>query len=357
MIRPTVALLLIAGAAWAEVAPATHLSRSAALRVEGDRLVLEYRYGDAPYKPYVRRLLSPAGVNVLRDQIAEHPHHHGLMFAVGVDGVDFWAETPMCGRQVPLPLISKPDASGKVVARGLAENPKTATIPPGVWHEGPWASLFTQELDWTAPAGAGVLAHEFRSLTVERAAVMDSVLVERRDLRADPKSERIFSPVASLATWRTKLQPAEGRPSIKLSGSHYFGLGMRFVQSMDGADDFFTPEGKAAGETVRGNERLVRGKWCAYAAEADGKPVTVAMFDHPSNVRPAWWFIMAKPFAYLSATLNLHREPLTVEAGKPLVLTYGVAVWDGKVKADEIEKLYVRWLELPKPESAGAGAK
>jgi hypothetical protein len=68
-------------------------------------------------------------------------------------------------------------------------------------------------------------------------------------------------------------------------------------------------------------------------------------------VRPAWWFIMAKPFAYMSATLNLHREPLVVEAGKPLTLIYGVAVWDGKVKAEAIEKLYARWLELvsPKP--------
>jgi hypothetical protein len=55
---------------------------------------------------------------------------------------------------------------------------------------------------------------------------------------------------------------------------------------------------------------------------------------------------MPKAFGYLSATLNLHKEPLTVEAGKPLTLTYGVAVWDGKVKADEIEKLYTRWLEL-----------
>jgi hypothetical protein len=157
---------------------------------------------------------------------------------------------------------------------------------------------------------------------------------------------------ATLLTWQTRLEPAEGKPSIKLSGSHYFGLGMRFVQSMDGADDFFTPAGKAVGETVRGNERLVRGKWCAYAAEVDGKPVTVAMFDSPANVRPAWWFIMAKPFAYMSATLNLHREPLVVEAGKPLTLIYGVAVWDGKAKADEIEKLYARWLELAKPAPA-----
>jgi hypothetical protein len=192
-----------------------------------------------------------------------------------------------------------------------------------------WLATWESQIAWVGPEGGQMLAREDRKITT----------YVRRGLGA------------SLLTWQTKLQPPEGKSSIKLAGSHYFGLGMRFVQSMDGADDFFTPEGKAAGETVRSNERLVRGKWCAYAAEADGKPVTVAMFDSPANVRPAWWFIMAKPFAYMSATLNLHREPLVVEAGKPLTLTYGVAVWDGKVKADEIEKLYARWLVLaaPKP--------
>jgi len=308
MIGPTVALLLIAGAAWAEApAPRTPGPVSQVIK-DGDRQVLEYWYGGDLFKPYVAKLFSPSGVNVLRDQIADHPHHHGLMFAVAIDGVDFWAETKTSGREA---------TRGFEAVKDL---PADATGP----------ATLESRLEWVGPADGQTLAMEARKITVYR----------RRE------------PGATLLTWHTRLAPPEGKPSIKLSGSHYFGLGMRFVQSMDGADDFFTPDGKAAGETVRGNERLVRGKWCAYAAEADGKPVTVAMFDHPSNVRPAWWFIMAKPFAYLSATLNLHREPLTVEAGKPLALTYGVAVWDGRVKADEIEKLYVRWLELPKPTSA-----
>jgi len=300
-------LLLIAGAALAEAPPNVASPDVHVMKVDG-RPVLEYRNNDDLFKPYVAKLFSPSGVNVLRDQIADHPHHHGLMFAVGIDGVDFWAENQKCGREV---------------SKSFGPTKDTPS-------EFPEAAVIDNQLQWVGPQGGAALAGEDRKITAYRHEGLG----------------------ASLLTWQTKLQPPEGKASVKLSGSHYFGLGMRFVQSMDGADDFFTPAGKAAGETVRGNERLVRGKWCAYAAEADGKPVTVALFDHPSNVRPAWWFIMAKPFAYLSATLNLHREPLTVEAGKPLVLTYGVAVWDGRVKADEIEKLYARWLELPKPTSA-----
>ncbi len=43
-------------------------------------------------KPYVDQLLSPAGVQVLRDSPSDHKHHHGLMYALEVDKVNFWEE-------------------------------------------------------------------------------------------------------------------------------------------------------------------------------------------------------------------------------------------------------------------------
>ena len=90
-----------------------------------------------------------------------------------------------------------------------------------------------------------------------------------------------------------------------------------------------------------------RSAWCAYSAAADGKPVTVAMFDDPKNPRhPATWFTMDAPFAYLAATLNLSKEPLPIESAEPLTLRYAVAVWDGDVGPEKIGKLYgqlVKW--------------
>ena len=46
------------------------------------------------------QLYTPAGVAVLRDAPADHLHHHGLMFALGIEGVSFWEERPASGRQV-----------------------------------------------------------------------------------------------------------------------------------------------------------------------------------------------------------------------------------------------------------------
>jgi hypothetical protein len=121
---------------------------------------------------------------------------------------------------------------------------------------------------------------------------------------------------------------------------------MRFVESMNKTGTFLNASGQP-GDIVRGEERVVRANWCAYAAEADGHPATVAMFDHPANARhPATWFTLREPFAYLSATLNLWKEPLKIEAGQKLDLCYGVAVWDGRVEPAKIEALYQRWLKI-----------
>lgn len=274
---------------------------------EGDRLVMEYAYAGVPFKPYVRKFLSPAGVNVLRDMVPDHPHHHALMFAVAVDGVDFWAETKANGFERHKSFADM---------KSLAPN---SGLP----------AVLTETLDWVGPIDEKVLARERRTVRVHRGSALG----------------------ASLLTWQTELSVPEGKSSIKLSGSHYFGLGLRFPASMDGKAEFFTARGPREGEVVRGDETMVRGPWMACTGEVDGKPVTVAMFDAPGNVRPVLWFTMVNAFAYVSATINLYREPLVVEAAKPLALTYGVAVWDGKQKADQIEKLYKQWVELAKPKT------
>jgi hypothetical protein len=52
---------------------------------------------------------------------------------------------------------------------------------------------------------------------------------------------------------------------------------------------------------------------------------------------------MAKPFAYLSATLRLHEEPLKLPPSRYLALEYAVALWDGRPDVTQIEELYRQW--------------
>jgi hypothetical protein len=310
-IRPRVTALVVlaviaathAASAAPEVYPLqTVQSRESILVAADGKTVLEYRCTPSPLKPYVKQLATPAGVQILRDSPADHKHHHGLMFAVGVDGVDFWAEEAGAGTQKPVAIED--------VKMGLQGNVDKAG--------------FVQQLEWIDPRGPKTLLAERRAIEV---AVVKT-----------PKP-------ATLVTWNTRLRTAPGIESVKLDGHHYYGLGMRFLVSMDQGGRFFNsagdPQAGARGEVVRGSERLVPAKWAAYTAKADG---TVAIFDHPKNPRhPNKMFTMSPPFAYLSATLNLWKEPMSLQAGQTLDLRYGVAMWDGEMPAEVVESLYTQW--------------
>jgi len=276
----------------------------------GGQLLLEYRSQPNPMKVYVAQWTTPQGTQLLRDSPADHVHHRALMFAVGIDNCDFWSEEPshQYGRQVPVQTestaVTRSDAGGTAVIK--------------------------QTINWVSPQNE-VLAVESREITAHIGVIE----------------------AASLLTWATTLRPTPEKPEVTLCGSHYFGLGARFVESMDAGATFLTPGGEA-GTTVRGSEKLTRAPWCALRGNADGKPVTIAMFDALGNPRhPATWFTMNDPFAYLSATLDLDtavglsKQQLKITRDQPLQVTYGVAAWDGAVDEATIARAYRTWCDLP----------
>ncbi len=267
----------------------------------GQHNLLCYRYDDVPFKPYVQQLYSPGGINVLRDAPHDHLHHHALMYAVAVDGVNFWEEQTEPGRELHKRFDDmRIDKNGDTNQAGFAE-----------------------QLDWINPRSGELLLKEHRKITV----------CQLEDVKA------------TLLSWQTSLGVPPGKKLLTLSGSHYFGLGMRFLESMDKGGEFLNAAGQS-GDIVRGTERISRADWCAYTAEADGKPVTIAMFGYPENVRhPTHWFTMTAPFAYMAATLNLYKEPLEVNSDKPLVLRYAVAVWDGRIDKSKIDQVYHLWID------------
>jgi hypothetical protein len=226
------------------------------------------------------------------------------MYAIGIDGCDFWSEEPPqdFGSQVPVGGIHTAaqfaDGRGQVVIQ--------------------------QTIHWISPQE-------------------DVLAVESREITAHVVPEQ----PASLLTWEFTLTPTEARPQVELWGRHYFGLGIRFVESMDTGSTFLTP-GTEQSVPVRGSEQLVQATWCAVRGSAGGEPITVAMFDAPQNPRhPATWFTMNQPFAYMTATLNLAEEKMTITRDQPLHARYGVAAWDGAVDKNAIQRVYEQWLALP----------
>ena len=287
----------------ADTAPNARTDPATILISADKQPILRYRYGDVRSKPYVKELFTPAGVNILLDSPPDHVHHRGLMLALGIDGIDFWSETKDCGRQKHISLTPP-----KPVKSSLIE-----------------AITFTEAIHWIRPDSDKPLLKEKRTITAGRTE----------------------SAGATLVTWQSQFTLAEGIDAVKIDGRHYFGLGMRFIRAMDATGTFLNAD-NAKGKTYRGDEKLLRSRWCAYTVKIEGKPITVAMFDAPKNPRhPATWFTMKKPFAYLAATLGLHAEPLDLKQPRQLNLRYAVVLWDAEVKPEKIEATYKQWIKNP----------
>ncbi len=254
-----------------------------------------------PNKPYLAQLFAPGEppLALLDDSPPDHFHHHGLMLALGVDETDFWGEkdTPNAGRQVP----AGPAAPG-----------------PG---------SLRQNLRWLATHGTHLLD-------------------EAREVRVRVAGE---GPQAvHWLDWHSVLAPAPGRDAVKLWGRHYFGLGMRLLPPWTAEGGFVWPDA-AAQKTVRGDEKLTPGPWCAASREVGGRPVTVLMVDHPANPRPARWFTMGVPFRYLAATMDLEEHPARLAAGESWTLRYGVAVLTGPADQARLARLAAEWRTSSQP--------
>jgi len=269
--------------------------------------------GEKEYKTYLSELYTPEGRNILRDSPWDHIHHHSLMFAIAADDINFWEEH---GK----------DKAGVQFGHSLGHSNRSAFMRAN--DDTGWAAEanLSQKVDWYKPDKTVVL-QEDRTVQVVCKSDLD----------------------ATLLTWTSKFSTGPDRESVKLSGAHYYGLGMRFDETMDKNGKFFCdPDSTYSNDNVRGDEKKTPCKWIAYTAELHGKPVTVAVFDAPDNPRPMSAFTMGElgqSFAYISATVGLEKEPIMLEKDKPLTFKYGVAVWEGIKSTEEVQSVYHLWLE------------
>ncbi|MCU0781402.1 MAG: PmoA family protein, partial [Akkermansiaceae bacterium] len=162
------AVILAVTAVTAAAAPLTPL------KTPDGRHIADWQPQANPKKPYIAQLYAPGAKSLplLDDSPADHFHHHGLMFALGADGTDFWAEkgAPNIGTQQPAGYRPLPAGNG-----------------------------YTQTLRWLAADGTHLL-DETRTVKV-RATGSGADALHWLD-------------------WQSVLTPAPNRESVKLSGSH-----------------------------------------------------------------------------------------------------------------------------------------
>lgn len=121
------------------------------------RTVFSYAFGPGRFKPHVRELATIEGRNLLRDAPSDHLHHHALMYAIRVNGINFWEEIPGSGVQKPVEtttsLSANPD--GGVSRATLSQTLHWVTAEnaflPDTTSKALLSERRTLTLTWTSP--------------------------------------------------------------------------------------------------------------------------------------------------------------------------------------------------------------
>lgn len=250
--------------------------------------LLVYTFGANRFKPYIKELYTLSGQNVLRDAPADHLHHHGLMYAISVNGINFWEETAASGIQRAVKILKQ----------------QVGTSSNGL----PQAS-FTQLIYWVDKADRDT-SDATRALLVERRTITLTVDETNREVAVQ---------------WDSAFEVGGKDKKVILAGDFYNGLGLRFPKEFDAVAMHRNSEN---GPDLRKRKQdQSKARWTSVGLNLPSKPTTVAVFGHPANARgDPLFFTMLDPFAYVSATQGLDKKPLEYVTGEKFNLTYLVTV-------------------------------
>jgi hypothetical protein len=278
------------------------------IRYKGQKLLV-YAFATNQFKPYVRELYTLRGENVTRDAPPDHLHHHGLMYAVYVNGINFWEErgTPGVQRHVEMPV-----QSALVDPKGVA------------------TAQFLEVIHWLAPTNGGA-PDVFENI----------VLSESRNLTVtvDEKNQEVA------LRWGSRFRVGAKAAKVSIHGPNYDGLGIRLPESFNHVAKF--QNSADLPYTAKDTHDVTTGKWTSVSGQMDGHDVMLAMFGHPTNARgETAFYTMLDPFAYLSATQALDKQPLEYAAGDTFNLNYLLTVYSEKKPRDFLQSRYEQWEKL-----------
>ena len=267
--------------------------------------LLVYAFSPGQFKPYVRELYTLHGENVLRDAPSDHLHHHGLMYAVKVNGENFWEEADKPGVEKSINLFEHKIG-------------KSATGQP--------QAEFTQLIHWLTFTNRNVVDSDRAALMIE---------TRRLTLTVDETNQEVA------LEWRSQFQVGDKVEKLKLHGTQYNGLGFRMPKSCDLVAHF--QNSKQASYPGADSRDVIAANWSSVSGPIDGQNVMAVLFSGGANAGTNRFFSLAKPFAYLSATQGLDLQPIEVSAGDHWVLSYLLTVYPQQKSREFIEQRYSQW--------------
>jgi hypothetical protein len=254
-----------------------------------------WRYNHQPVaagQPCFHPVNTPAGYTISLLSAWDHVHHTGLWFAWKlIDGLNAW-EGP-----------AYPPYETRITPTGLAIS----------------TSAFTASYAWHAQDGRLLLTGK---VTCDCASLDDSAY-------AIDLVYEFSTPAGEPVLLDRNLPPTAG----------YAGLSFRTIREFRHGL-YIDAEGQTT-PPARGTPSA----WHAFSGPIDGGPKRkggCALMDHPNNLRypaPTYTIHEEEAFSFLQYAF-LYDEPYLLQPGEPLHLRYRVAIFDGDVNADNLQKWF-----------------
>jgi hypothetical protein len=289
-------------------------------------------------KPTLYPIRSEAGVVITRGfppgpgERADHPHHVGLWFNYGdVNGYDFWNHSSAIvdpARLEKMGRIIHVDVTKMDGGRGQAElgvRTRWVTAQNGT-------PLVEEETTFTFRARADGLRIIDRA-TYLRASGQDVSLPDNKE------------GLLGLRVRRALEDPNEkGGEFVDAAGK------VTRTAALDpgGATGVYTSSEGVTGSKVWGT----RGKWTTLAGTVDGRPVTVAILDHPGNPGyPTYWhargygLFAANPLGQAVFTDGKETLNFLLKRGQNQLCRYRVLIADRALSPADMEAQYQTWID------------
>jgi hypothetical protein len=317
MIRSVTLTLLLSFLPIAAQVELTQKPGRISVQIDG-KAFSDFFYGQDTPKPYLHPLRTASGIQVTRgfpmDKVAgetsDHPHHRGLWFTHGdVNGIDFWMNEAN---------DSRPNV-GKVALD------KIISVKSGVSSGSIEASF-----NWMGP--------DKKTLVAESRTMV---------FHADPKLRIVDVDVTLTAVEKAKFgDTKEGTFAVRVaSGLEVPGKGVPVTPARTGK--MMDSEGREGESSVWGK----RAGWVDVYGEVEGKPVGIAIMDHPSNPHyPTFWHCRA--YGLCAANIfgahdfmndKTQDASITLAPGEKLRFRYRVVVHEGDPHTAGLSELYRAW--------------
>jgi hypothetical protein len=269
-----------------------------------------YIYPRSLEKPVLYPIRSASGIVVTRGyplepragEHTDHPHHVGHWFNYGdVNGYDFW------GNSSETPANLKPK-TGVILQKA---NPRA--------RDGDAQGELDADADWVIPDGT-VLIHE--------------------------QTRFAFAGAPALRTIdRTTTWTAAGT-AVTFNDTKEGAFGIRVARSLESPDARYIGSDGKTGDGVWGT----RGPWMGLVGDVEGKPITIAIFNHPSSYGfPTAWhargygLFAANPIGRHGYDPNLPVTTLTLQSGQSATFRFRIAIYDAHLTREDLQRDYDRW--------------